>query len=150
VWSEYFPDTFVRKCTWRFSKLAFLVVRYLDWSVRNTLENTRHELTSDKRVKCVDNLTLSSKMSKYVDTLIKLEFSYRYPICVTVTSCDFFYGEMYLCTEFSRLRTGWSVKTNQFNIYPKPQPLTDKEQQAIVAVIKKAEELELYEQHRVG
>ena len=49
-----------------------------------------------------------------------------------------------------RLRAGWSVKTNQFNQYPKPQPLTEKEQQAIVSVIQKAEELELNEQHRVG
>ncbi|CAL8134646.1 unnamed protein product [Orchesella dallaii] len=50
----------------------------------------------------------------------------------------------------ARLQSGWSLKTNQFNTYPKPQPLTDKEQQMIVNVVKKAEELEIVEQKRVG
>jgi len=50
----------------------------------------------------------------------------------------------------SRLRTGWSVKTSQFSTYPKPQPLTESEQQIIVSVIKKAEEMDLSEQKRVG
>ena len=49
-----------------------------------------------------------------------------------------------------RLGTGWSVKTNQFQTYPKPAPLTEKEQQAIVSVIQKAQELDLTEQQRVG
>jgi len=49
-----------------------------------------------------------------------------------------------------RLKTGWSIKTNQFTTYPKPAPLSEQEQQAIVQVIKKAEELDLNEQHRVG
>ncbi|CAG7830180.1 unnamed protein product [Allacma fusca] len=50
----------------------------------------------------------------------------------------------------AKLRAGWSVKTNQFNTFPKPQPLTEKEHQAIVSVIQKAEELDLNEQYRVG
>ncbi|OXA64450.1 Rab effector Noc2 [Folsomia candida] len=50
----------------------------------------------------------------------------------------------------AKLRTGWSVKTSQFNTYPKPQPLTESEQQMIISVVKKAEELDLNEQKRVG
>lgn len=53
-------------------------------------------------------------------------------------------------TPASRLKTGWSVKTSQFNTYPKPQPLTEKEQEMIISVVKKAEELDLTEQKRVG
>lgn len=49
-----------------------------------------------------------------------------------------------------RLQTGWSIKTNQFSQYPKPQPLSEREQQIIVSVVKKAEEMDMVEQKRVG
>lgn len=53
----------------------------------------------------------------------------------------------------AKLKTGWSIKTGSLG-YQTPstsrQPLQPDEQEAIIAVIKRAEELELNEQERVG
>ncbi|KAF5285765.1 hypothetical protein FQR65_LT13044 [Abscondita terminalis] len=50
----------------------------------------------------------------------------------------------------AKLKTGWSVKTSAFGYKSTPAPLKDDEQNAIVEVIKRAEQLELMEQERVG
>ncbi|OQV25295.1 Mitogen-activated protein kinase 14 [Hypsibius exemplaris] len=52
-----------------------------------------------------------------------------------------------------RLRTGWSVHTGKGTSAPKksaPTTLTDEEQEAILAVIKRAETMEQQEQERIG
>ncbi|CAM1301594.1 DOC2B (predicted) [Pycnogonum litorale] len=50
----------------------------------------------------------------------------------------------------AKLRTGWSVKTNSFSKYTKQDSLNDVEQETIVQVIKRAEQIDNMEQERVG
>ncbi|XP_071041982.1 rabphilin-3A [Parasteatoda tepidariorum] len=50
----------------------------------------------------------------------------------------------------AKLKTGWSVKTNSINSFNKPETLSDAEQEVIMGVIKRAENLDKVEQERVG
>ncbi|KAF5291802.1 hypothetical protein FQA39_LY14290 [Lamprigera yunnana] len=50
----------------------------------------------------------------------------------------------------AKLKTGWSVKTSTFGYKSTPAPLKDEEQNAIVEVIRRSEQLEVMEQERVG
>ncbi|GFX21810.1 rab effector Noc2 [Trichonephila clavipes] len=50
----------------------------------------------------------------------------------------------------AKLRTGWSVKTNSINSFNKPEQLNDSEQEIIMSVIKRAENLDKVEQERIG
>uniref|UniRef100_A0A1Y1LN07 Rabphilin n=1 Tax=Photinus pyralis TaxID=7054 RepID=A0A1Y1LN07_PHOPY len=50
----------------------------------------------------------------------------------------------------AKLKTGWSVKTSTFGYKSSPAPLRDDEQTAILEVIRRAEQLDIVEQERVG
>ncbi|KAK5638153.1 hypothetical protein RI129_012448 [Pyrocoelia pectoralis] len=50
----------------------------------------------------------------------------------------------------AKLERGWSVKTSTFRYKSSPAPLRDDEQTAILEVIRRAEQLDLMEQERVG
>ena len=48
-----------------------------------------------------------------------------------------------------RLHSGWSVKTATINQWKQPEPLTSSEQQMIVDVIQRAEQMEKAEKTRL-
>ena len=54
-----------------------------------------------------------------------------------------------LSSSVFRLHSGWSVKTATINQWKQPDPLTSSEQQMIVEVIKRAEQMEKSEKTRL-